>query len=651
MAKKILPFTLLWIIPGFLMAYTVSIKGIVYNSHQHGVPGAMVLVTSSADDSLTVDTILVSNAEGIFVLEIEVPGQVKKGTLFFAIEGCDQTKRIVYHQNHPIHSILLRHCRTSDGCAVRISAEKLDDSSYQLSTRTKGEEPFSFEWSTGETTAQINVKDPGGYWVIATGADGCQARDGFELRSDKDCRSEIKILPSSSAAGKYTLLVHTKGEKPYTYTWSTGETTERIAVTTAGEYCVTVVDATGCLSEACRTVQEPSCETVIHALRSGPQIDAIGVRLIARTKGRAPFTYQWSTGDSTQVITVRSAGEYCVEVKDAFGCISNACFSFDPATSCKTEISILPNFSDATTGFRLVSRSYGQPPFTYLWSTGDTTKSIVVGDLKEYCVEVTDANGCTSDDCIDLSPIATLCEVKIKRTQGGNLIAQPRGFPPFQIQWNTGDSTRAIHPDSGGEYCVTVTNVFGCTSSACILVDENRDQCHLRIQKKIVSDQMGYQLTAKVSDEKDYDFLWSTGETANSIIVTEDGKYCVESFQENCQQDACIEIKMGQAISLKDYSINPSGKDLISNNNLELLASPNPVLDELHINWSSSSGVNASRLLVRDINGFAIIDRDLLEYAGSYSLDLDVGDLVPGIYFVQLLGNHLNKQIKVVKSN
>src|SRR5690606_14630471 len=103
----------------------------------------------------------------------------------------------------------------------------------------------------------------------------------------------------------------------------------------------------------------------------------------------------------------------------------------------------------------------------YLWSTGDTTKSITVFQGGIYTVEVTEGV-CTGEDEIEVvfakAPVlniggdTTLCK-------GGGLWLNA-SFPKSTYKWNTGSTDSMIYADQPGEYKVTVTNPCGETTDS-----------------------------------------------------------------------------------------------------------------------------------------------------------------------------------------
>ena len=93
--------------------------------------------------------------------------------------------------------------------------------------------------------------------------------------------------------------VVTGGAPPYTYLWSTGETTECITVSEANEYCVTVTDSSGCEDTNCAVLTvnpTPSCD--INEPASPPECDSIDNTLSADVTGGTPaYTYSWTSSD------------------------------------------------------------------------------------------------------------------------------------------------------------------------------------------------------------------------------------------------------------------------------------------------------------------------------------------------------------------
>jgi len=136
------------------------------------------------------------------------------------------------------------------------------------------------------------------------------------------CQVDISINGSTAfCAGDSRVLMATPGE---TYLWSTGETTQGIEVTQSGLYSVTVIDSTGCVASAGQSVAVlPALETAVVPNTSGPycmgesvSLTAVGIPLVNQ--------FQWSTGETSQSISVTQTGIYTVTVTNNVGCSASA---------------------------------------------------------------------------------------------------------------------------------------------------------------------------------------------------------------------------------------------------------------------------------------------------------------------------------------
>ena len=200
-----------------------------------------------------------------------------------------------------------------------IEIDPIAGGGYQLTiNETGGIPPFNYNWSTGETTKSIIVSAQGDYLIRVNDANGCHFHVGFILDNTASCVFNVLIDEETSGSGILMISDEGGGTLPYTYEWSTGETTETATVTGAGPYSVTVTDANGCIAKEGILYGGDPCDALSVTIAEQPS--GSGVLFASALGPGAPFTYLWSTNETTESITVTGPGTYSVTVTDSAGC-------------------------------------------------------------------------------------------------------------------------------------------------------------------------------------------------------------------------------------------------------------------------------------------------------------------------------------------
>lgn len=115
----------------------------------------------------------------------------------------------------------------------------------------------------------------------------------------------------------------------------------------------------------------------------------------------------------------------------------------------------------------------GIPPYSFLWSNGDTTTTTSFSKHGPISVVITDSNGCsyTAHSSIikkgDFT--ASISEVTNVKCFGGSTgTARVTTSIPFptSFTWSNGASTQYVEGLAAGTYSVTVTDVDGCEARA-----------------------------------------------------------------------------------------------------------------------------------------------------------------------------------------
>ncbi len=135
----------------------------------------------------------------------------------------------------------------------------------------------------------------------------------------------IKAIPQNplchgAATGSIDLVID-GGQSPFTFLWSTGETTSSISNLVAGTYSVTVNDNGGLISTSSIKISEPdqlaSSAFVVNVSSAGGNDGSINLNVRG---GTHDYSFAWSNGATSKDIGNLTAGTYSVTITDGFGC-------------------------------------------------------------------------------------------------------------------------------------------------------------------------------------------------------------------------------------------------------------------------------------------------------------------------------------------
>lgn len=180
-----------------------------------------------------------------------------------------------------------------------------------------------------------------------------------------------------------------------TYSWSTGENTQSISVTKSGLYAVHVTDDWG--YDYIDTV-EVSMPTIRYIL---DQTICDGSSVTWNCGLSGDYTYEWSSGETTQEISITKAGKYAVKITDnqGYSIVS------DTVTIEVDDFSTTARLGADTTlckGNSIGLVSCASEAKQYKWNTGDTTATLTIENAGTYSVVVTDEGGCSATDEIQV---------------------------------------------------------------------------------------------------------------------------------------------------------------------------------------------------------------------------------------------------------
>ncbi|MCK8481906.1 T9SS type A sorting domain-containing protein, partial [Psychroserpens algicola] len=353
-------------------------------------------------------------------------------------------------------------CESSDEVLVTVNIENVTADAGLDVTICNGESTTltatggtTYVWSTGETTASITVNPNTTTNYTVTAFNTAQTASG-----EDSVTVTVNELPVTDAGadtsifiGESTTLTATGADS---YVWSTGETTASIVVTPNETTLYTV---TG-ISNGCEVSDEVMVTVAFEASAGADQTICQGYSTtLTASEGDA---YLWSTGETTQSITVNPSGTqtYTVTVyQGAFQDDADVTVSVNPnpnvIISNGGEVMILEG------EFVTLSASGAN---SYLWNNGATQPNIAVSPSATTTYEVTGyINNCEDTSAVVVNVVGiveadagediTICseETVTLTATGGE-----------EYLWNTGETTQSIEvsPDSDTEYSVLVYNAL-----------------------------------------------------------------------------------------------------------------------------------------------------------------------------------------------
>jgi len=407
-------------------------------------------------------------------------------------------------------------------------------------TITGGVAPYSYLWSNGETTQNINNLVSGVYKVKVTDAAGCS--DSLSVTVTEPAIVSLSAIHSDagcngSTNGSIDLTV-SGGTQPYKYMWSTGDTTQDISALAAGSYSVSVADSNGCTSTLTVVIKEATglalSEIHTNASCNGNNDGSINLTVTGGTK---PYHYAWSTGDTIEDINKLVAGLYTVTVTDSIGCKADLQVTIvESAIITLNAIQKDAACYGSATGSITLTVNGGTKPFTYLWSNSQTTKDISALKAGIYNVTVTDSLGCTANLLVTINEATALSLTHTKTDvscNGGNNgsinLAVAGGTKPYTYLWSNALTTKDIISLSAGIYKVVVTDSVGCVDSLSVTINEKAALSVTEVHKNIGcngGNSGNIDLTV-IGGTQPYHYLWNTGDTLQDIDSLVAGVYNV----------------------------------------------------------------------------------------------------------------------------
>lgn len=219
--------------------------------------------------------------------------------------------------------------------------------------------PFTYAWSNGATTQDINNLMAGPYEVVVTDNTGCVSTASYTVLQPSaiTLNSTNIIAPSCSSTNGSITVNYTGGNAPFTYSWENsqgntiGTNNATLNAIGAGYYTSILVDNAGCTSVNAIAISNANgpviaMDTIIASdCTNNGAIDVIDV-------SSNVVSYEWNNGATTQDLSGIGAGIYAVEATANNGCSTVLSAEVEATLPLATSICLVT--VDTTTNTNLV---------------------------------------------------------------------------------------------------------------------------------------------------------------------------------------------------------------------------------------------------------------------------------------------------------
>lgn len=351
---------------------------------------------------------------------------------------------------------------------------------------TGGVGNFTYLWSNGGTTQEITGLIAGTYIATVTDGEGCTAsvtavvvQPFAPLQVNATATGETALGANNGTA----TAAPTGGTPTYSYNWSNGGTTATITGLAPGTYTVTTTDFFGCLAVQTVTVNAFGCSLAASISSTNATCNGAdnGTAAVTTTGEANPVVYTWSNGASTQSVSGLEPGSYTVSIVDGNNCPAVLNVSITEPTAVAANASATSETaSGANDGTATATPTGGAGSYTYLWSNGLNTATIIGLTPGIYTVSVTDANNCLAVQTVNVG--AFNCAISATTSQanvscfgladGSATAVLSGGQLPYTYAWSNGATTATASNLAAGTYTVNVIDDAGCATSETVTITQ-----------------------------------------------------------------------------------------------------------------------------------------------------------------------------------
>ncbi len=391
----------------------------------------------------------------------------------------------------------------------------------------------TYAWSGGGT-GQTKVVTAGGSYDCTVTLNGCSGTSNTATVTVGNPTPTITANgPVSFCTGGSVTL--DAGAGYIAYAWSGGGTGQTKVVTAGGSYDCTVTQGScsGTSNSITVTVSGSSLSPVITA-NNGLDLCQGGSTVL--DVGTGYTSYAWNnSGGTNQTVTTGTGGTYTITVSQG-ACTGTASATVNIGNFPVT-VNLTPNNPSGCTG-DVITLDAGAGHNSYEWSTNQSGQNIDVSSSNTYTVTVVDNNACsaTASTIVTINTLPTPSPTPAGNQTicSGSSITLDAGTGYSAYSWSNGDHTQTTSVSSAGSYSVTVTQ-NGCDGASANPIVVSVTSLPTPAISPAGTQNICSGQTITLDAGAGYSaYLWSNGETTQTIAVDSTGTYNVTVTQNSC---------------------------------------------------------------------------------------------------------------------
>ena len=454
--------------------------------------------------------------------------------------------------------------------------------------------------------------------------------------------AEAVVLQQESCLGAcdgQATVIPSQGKAPYSFHWDNGNPGASVGGLCPGEHTVSLTDANGCTANA-SVIIEPGIVLTASAGADTGVCHGDSIQLQA-SGGQI---YRWSplTGLSNPyianpVVRPDTTISYMVSVTDSIGCKASdtIMLTIFPVPDSETLVSH-ESGNGFENGSALILPQGGTPPFSFSWSTGDTTQLVAGLAPGRYDYILTDTHSCWVRDtitidsfiCPQISMLAESHQVSCHGHCDGSieLFGAPQFQGPLIISWSDSLGGNPVLNLCPGTFSVIIIDSLNCSVTDTFLITEpNEILVVLDSITHVIADSTG---AIAISTNGDYRYQWTGGDGFYSEsqdltgLVTGCYTLVVTDTLTQCTLDTlfCVETVTRTA------GASPKASDWY--------LFPNPVRDKLQFRLPGY--LPTGKIRVQLLTGVGQIALDQWVPASDMEKPIDISGLPEGYYLLRL---------------